>query len=545
MATPYLPGGLTLDDLERSLAMSQGRASMPPVSDPAPVPPPQQMEPAQPPQQEPLPDPFEVPAQPEPAAVQESESVEQLPPTIERPTGKPRQNIRELENKRLDVGNQRIENVAGLGDEQGLRADDYAQMSDINKRSAGQNKATADAAKSDLQKSRAREEEWRNKAKQLWQWGEANKHPPPDSTTQKVLGIIGSILTMGSNKSGTAAGVQMLTSLLGSDHERWEKERAANSDLYKQALANADHERATQADHLEASQKVQVLEGHEIIDSLKAVQNMGLGKHANAVAKDLELKLGDSLIGGLVESERQMQKEAAAAEAKRMSQREAAQRDDLSRMSEPQLQALMDRGGLGEVGQQILAAKVKNRQAGLKGEADVLEAQNKALNEGGDGKMSADERKVQRLLAGVAPSVENLRKMAASGEAPSHPYSEYVPDIVRSKDALSKEADLRSVADILLRDESGAAIGADEQRKKLAGWGITSGDPDVRRRGLKKMLAEYEARLTGKAAYIDEDADPVSKYKTFKRDAPAGPKSAQQLAQDYLDSRGGAGAGGI
>jgi hypothetical protein len=478
------------------------------------------------------------------AAPQEDEPVSSMGSvqTIERPTGKPKQNIRELEDRKLDIANERMQNIPELGDKDGLRQADYERMAAEHERGAEKSRATAAEARRGLDDSHAREAEYRQRADQLWKEMEANRQPPPDSTVTKVLGIIGSVLSMASNKPGTAQGVQMLMGMLGKDKERWAAEREANSKLYQQALAQAEDERAGQAQHLEASQKIAALEAHEISDVLKSVETMGLGKRATALSQELLGEFQTKVLDGLVVSEKEKQREQQAAAAKHASQREAAQRDALSRMSEEQLQALMAQGGLGELGQQILAAKIKNRQSGVKGEADSLKAQNEALAAGEPGaKLSADERKVQRLLSGVAPAVANIRKMLESGEAPDHPWARSAPDAVRSPEALNRQADIDAVMGILLRDESGASISKDDQEVKIRGWGIESGDPDVRRRGLKKMMAEYESRLTGKPTAIDEGEKPQIQFKR-----KAGPNGAAgDAAREYLEARAGAGAGGV
>lgn len=144
----------------------------------------------------------------------------------------------------------------------------------------------------------------------------------------------------------------------------------------------------------------------------------------------------------------------------------------------------------------VRAGKLKNQDtvSGI-GARDAAAQAAAAKAAGGGGPEGADERKLVRLLEGVGTSVNSMRRLAASGGAPPHPYKESVPDLLLSEETLNQQADMQAIADILLRDESGAAIGDAEAEKKKRGWGITSGDPEVRRRGLQKMLAEYDARL--------------------------------------------------
>ncbi|HEY3499319.1 MAG TPA: hypothetical protein VGK73_31740 [Polyangiaceae bacterium] len=173
---------------------------------------------------------------------------------------------------------------------------------------------------------------------------------------------------------------------------------------------------------------------------------------------------------------------------------------DWSKFPLATLEAWESSGQLPGAGVQYLdsvrAGKLKNRGAVSEIEARdaaAVAAAQKAA--GGGGPEGADERKLVRLLEGVGTSVNAMRKLAASGGTPPHPFKENLPDAILSEETLNQQADMQAIADILLRDESGAAIGDAEAEKKKRGWGITSGDPEVRRRGLQKMLAEYDARL--------------------------------------------------
>lgn len=112
-------------------------------------------------------------------------------------------------------------------------------------------------------------------------------------------------------------------------------------------------------------------------------------------------------------------------------------------------------------------------------------------------KLTSDERKLRRLLTGVAPAVDTLRTMAERKVTPPHPSVRYAPDALTPESTLEAQASIAALRDILLRDESGAAIGEFEADKKVKGWGIDSGDPQIRAEGLRRMLYEYDARLRG------------------------------------------------
>lgn len=573
----YLPPGLTQDDLDRAIAMSQGR--QPDMSQaPAPEMPQQAPIEAAPPVVEP---PVQAePTPPAPPVEQEEMAAEpESAPLIEAPTGKPKENIAQLQNDVIGLQNKRAESMPGLGDKNGLDEKAYTKLAETNQRSSEQNKATADAAKHDLEESRRREAVNRDRAEQIWKEMEASKQAPPDSTVTKVLGILGSVLAMGSNKGGTAQGVQLLMGMLGSDKERWAQERAANSDLYKKALEAADNERSTQLEHLEGSQKVAALEAHEINDSLEAAKNMGLGKSATAAIADMQNAFVTEAKQGILKGEELKQKEldakAAAAHKLKLASREAAQRDALARMGEPELQALLEQGNLSELGQQILASKIKARQAGVKGEAETLEAQNKALASGDPkaaGPKTEYEGKVQAMVAPLAGPDGPLARLESklydkNGKELDNkdvdlPYvgterggSSWVPERAIPTDVIQHQTDINTLRQVFVRARSGAGIKETEAEDELRAMGLYSKDDQVAAQGLKQLVKSIRGLdkygnlqapgtpAKGAGAKLDLEWEAPSGGPGAAVPNESAEARARRVAQEYLASQSGAGGG--
>lgn len=136
------------------------------------------------------------------------------------------------------------------------------------------------------------------------------------------------------------------------------------------------------------------------------------------------------------------------------------------------------------------------------------EQREKGLREepAGGAKMTDGDKKLQRLAEGVRPAYKNLASRArllADGtedekSAAAIPYVGIGPDATEffaGEETQGLNNDIMQLANVLLRDESGANLPEAEQKTKWKTWGILSPDEVVRNRGLGKMLAEYEGRV--------------------------------------------------
>lgn len=349
-----------------------------------------------------------------------------------------------------------------------------------------------------------------------------------------VAGIVGAMASQGGTftdpttgqRSGGNQGLAMGMGMLQSHIESGVQKQLQERDLLGRNVKETEDAIAMlhkdSSDNLETTNKILAnrwfLEQRNLEKIAKEAEGTAYGENAYRLslgAADKARAYEEEIINGRIKK----------AEAQRAAGGKGRLDETLSKMTDEELLALGTKPAL---------EKYKTRQGLRKGEADIdgtlaaTEAA-KAKADGGQasGPQGADERKLVRLLQGVDPAVRNLRRIAAQkkGTLP-HPSKGYLPDLVLSEDTLNTQSDLDSVANILLRDESGAAIGEDEAEKKKRGWGITSGDPEVRRRGLQKMLAEYDSRLAGAGAssqsLVDEQAKEAARRQDQQRGARPG-----------------------
>lgn len=151
-------------------------------------------------------------------------------------------------------------------------------------------------------------------------------------------------------------------------------------------------------------------------------------------------------------------------------------------------QQLEQRAAAGDSEAQAQLAELRKR------EADALVAERNASGT----KTSTEQQHKMNILRGVQPSVQNVEKYL---NAESTPYwgvrsgTQWIPDALTPEENINFRNDVMSIANIALRDESGAAIGKEEQAEKLNTWGVFSGDANIRRRGLEKLMYEYRSRM--------------------------------------------------
>lgn len=133
----------------------------------------------------------------------------------------------------------------------------------------------------------------------------------------------------------------------------------------------------------------------------------------------------------------------------------------------------------------------------LKGGAEAMSATNKATGKDG-GHMSDGDKKLARLAAGVQPAVDYLSPYLQANK--SIPYfgvrkgTGFVPDIALPEENLKFAKSVEALSNVMLRDESGAALPPSEIEAKKQSWGIDSGDPEIRKEGLRRMMLEFAAR---------------------------------------------------
>jgi len=417
---------------------------------------------------------------------------------VERAPGKPKDEIASYVRSNLADRNAQIALAQRGGEED---AASMQRRADMSTQAAEQQRGYNEAAKAEQAQTKAHRERLQHDADEQLSWLKNNVQPPSKSAGERVWGVLGGILAMAGN-GNAAAGVQLISQLAGSGRqERWQHEQQARSALYQHVTRGIDLDNATEEQHFEVARRMGAADAMYWANAIEAEKSKGMGDAMKREADNAVLMLREKARGLLRADAEQRQAQAAAAAKSGLKRQLDAKEEYFWRVPLDQLREMPSQV-LGEVGAKVLGERTKQDQAFRGGEEEIAAKRQKNAA-GPSANLSADERKVQRLLAGVAPSVKSLRAMAERGEAPPHPYTEYAPDLLTPEKTLNQQADINAVADILLRDESGAAIGKDEQQKKLRGWGITSGDPKVRARGLSKMLAEYDARLHGAGGQDD------------------------------------------
>lgn len=412
---------------------------------------------------------------PPPAPVQQPAPAQEM--GLRAARGAPGRAIADIDAAQLEDANARIALAGSAGERQAQFHEQGAAERGKQAERARENTA---GAREDVARRREHEDKYQAEADRIYEEMKAHTQPPPPSVLSKVMNIV-AMVAASQGKGGAAQGAAMLAGSFGKDPGRWEAEQRANSNLYQNALGMVSSDRSGAAHDLEVAQRMGALESHEAEAALGQIAETSKSAEMRDAALDTQLQLRMHTRSGLRAMEEAKLKAAGA------KQRSAVE-EYFWKVPFDQLRAMPSQV-LGEAG-----SKVLKERTGIEGGLKKLD------DEKSGAPQSADERKMQRLLTGVTPAVTNLRAKLEAGTNVPHPWAEHVPEAFRDTSALNMEADIQAVADILLRDESGAAIGKDEQEKKKRGWGITSGDPAVRRRGLQKMLAEYDSRLSSAGA---------------------------------------------
>lgn len=569
-------GQLTADELRRALAatggnpndLDFGEPSLPAAAEPAFTPPPSA-----------VPPPVEEPPPPEP------------PPdmSVRRASGGPQRAIKQYQDENLADANKRIEIAGRSGDAAGMDAQAYEEQAAVRGRQAEQSRAGIAEAKSRVDERRAHEQRYQQEADRLYEDMRAHAQPPPQSTVSKVLGIVGAVAGMG-GKGSVASGLGMLSSMLGSDQDRWAQEQAANSQLYRAALQSVGSDREGMSSDLDVAQRMAVLEAHEIDASLEQVKAMGLSRNASRTAENLQLKFRSEVRDGLIAMEAQKAKAAAASG-------NAAQRDFLMRASIPELRRMLENHQLSEVGQEILAEKIKKDQADLGGYVKI----NKDMAEGGEGGVqkgvgggavieglelrkpardvtASDYNEAQKIKDGVVALESALTAMEKTqGSFDTDDKAEYERNFAMAVGGLNTLAN----AGVLNPGE----LKAWEERlpahvisntftmnpaKKIKAW---AGDEEKQISGLRKQLKGIASEKLKSRGYDfggsreggdataarnsrlgftkpSAAAAPAREAQAPGADLPPGPgaaprrQSPQELAEEYLARRGMSGAGG-
>lgn len=471
--------------------------------------------------------------------------------SVQKAPGAPARAIASYQNQNLADDNARIEIAGRSGDGSGLDKQAHEERAGIYQRQATQSKALTDDAKSRVGERREHEAKYQKYADDLYEDMRQHSSPPGPGTMEKVMGIIGAVGAIG-GKPGLAQGAQMLSSMLGSNSDRWAQEQAANSNLYKNALGMVSSDREGASHDLDVAQKMTALEAHEIDASLEAAKSQGLGRNAERIASDLQLRLREDTRNGLIKMEMDKQK-AAIQKGKN------AQEQYFWSIPLPQLQQMPSQI-LGEKGQVILAARNKNDQgfreneAGLVGkELDAEKKRRELLANGGKGAPRTEyEGKVQAMvapLAGPDGPIARLERLIYDEngveKAPDKidvPYygterggSSWAPQALVPTDVLQHQADVNTLRQVFVRARSGAGIKETEAEDELRAMGIYSRDEKVAAQGMKQLVKSIRSL----DKFQDLDAAGSSSFRPGVRGVagggPPAPRGPVQKAAPQVD----------
>lgn len=163
------------------------------------------------------------------------------------------------------------------------------------------------------------------------------------------------------------------------------------------------------------------------------------------------------------------------------------------------------------------AALASKKIGDQKTQAEIAKLEAEAR--GGGGHMSDGDKKLARLAQGIEPAVAHLAPYLSSGKdipylgvaetGPAKALGAVIPEAFTPNENLAFRSSVDAVANVLLRDESGAALPPAEVASKKASWGIGSGSHEMRKEGLRRMLIELAARKANGSLPPTIDAQPV------------------------------------
>jgi len=424
------------------------------------------------------------------------------PPPISAQAFDPSAGLKQLRGEQVAGVNEKMDLATQKGE---IGAESATRQAEQHGLQRDEQRAGIDSAKSRQaanDERRARLERQADEA--LEAMSDAIKNPP-DATKGKALSIVGSILSMLPGGQTIGQGFQMLQQSMAEDMNAYALKIQSNKEAAGTFAKMAGAEDDENESLLRQQQLIGNMTAATYDSALKQIESEAKSDEERRAAQEARLGVRQIAVQGAVSASEQ--RAAFAAKKARTNAQSAADTEIIKAIvgaPSPEagkaIAAQYGPHGLELLG---LAQKGDVTQAGLEGKRADTEATRAKLAAGPAPKSLTDgERKTLRLFAGVAPSVSRIREMAGGRGAP-HPYADNAPDILRSAEALEDEAALKNVALALLRDESGAALPPAEQAEKRASWGVDSGDPDVRKRGLQLMLAEFDARngmLTGEGA---------------------------------------------
>jgi hypothetical protein len=313
---------------------------------------------------------------------------------------------------------------------------------------------------------------------------------------------------------------------------------AATAQKADTAMNASEHD--DRNNELSQEQRMALLRDGQKLNQLEAIAKAGDSEQSRLKASNDALALKDRMADMLIGIKTGDQKKAAAgsrsAEDTRitqlLSQVPDAERPDLAMKLGPRAVELLGK-----------AAKNTTAVVGMgkdlaQTEGAIAEAAHKRNEAAAGPRLSDGDKKLQRLAEGVRPAYDALSKYAAqigkgTAEVPYVGIGPGATTMFAGEDTQGLNGNIQQLANVLLRDESGANLPESEQKTKWDAWGITSPDAAVRNRGLGKMLAEYEGRVShvapvgGPAPAAPAAAGPKADYSRDELEAELRRRRAQ------------------
>lgn len=328
---------------------------------------------------------------------------------------------------------------------------------------------------------------------------------PPDTSKGRTLQIVGAIMSMGN--AGVGRGLSMLGEMMNDDVQAWQRGIEGNEAIRKAMMQMADMEDGSVESELRQQQSISNLWAANTANTLRQIAAETERDDVRSVAEQLAIQTENKAIEFYVDRNDRLA----------LASQRGSGAGDSAAQKEMMLTSIMR--GLKELpeDQRISAAQ----SAGPLGvEALGLLRKADGKDESGAPKMTDGDKKLARLAEGVRPAYDTLSKRATelqkrleAGEDPGDfgvPYIGIGPDAsetLATEETQALNQDIMQLADVLLRDESGAVLGDNEQRKKWKSWGLLSPDAKIRNRGLGKMLAEFEGRTAAVSPAAPAGAD--------------------------------------
>lgn len=269
-----------------------------------------------------------------------------------------------------------------------------------------------DQAKADAASDRERSKKKQEDADALLEEIRSSTTPPSKSAGEKVWGILGGLLAMGSD-GRAAAGVQLISQLAGSDRkERWAAEQQANTNAYNAIVRGIDLDNSTEQQRAEVARRMGAADLMYYDSVIEANKQEGMSKDALKVAEDVQLELRQKARGLLREDAGRRKSEADAAAKARASGAKSAREKYFWDLPYEQL-AAMPSNVLSEDGQKVLAARTRDEA----GRTALGKARQEAGGDVQPGMPTPSGRVVENAAAYAQLSPADRSKLAASDTA--------------------------------------------------------------------------------------------------------------------------------